>query len=658
MRSLLAVWITLALLSTATANEHLLISEVCFAPKNDTAVNSSEFVEVFNPTDQPVDLSTVYVTNLGRSYGALPALGEGINANGVGWLYRFPAGSTLPAGAVAVICNDADIFATEFFGGAANIAANFPGPLTQLFQTNPGGLSTVVKMTSVGFSPAGLSLNNAGDLVVVFGWDGLSDRVTDLDMVLWGATISKLPTKHTDHAAGIDGPDADSAVSTYQEDPATTTTRTAPTPPPLGSGYAIARSSLIEGGETVSGGNGVTDHQETTEDWSLWFHGTATPGTTYLGRAELVFVPQDLDFGSVPLNTKSTRSLAIKNVGLQPLVIGSVQVGGSNASAFAAPAASLTIAPGSQHDLNVEFTATTAGKHDATLTLPTNDPRQRSATVKLLGAGLAPPRITIQLPSGHNNSQLEYQPLPIGFQASLDLTVGNAGSSDLLVSSIQITGPQAGDFDTSAAGMTVATGQSVVRQIAFTPQAVGRREATLTISSNDPQTATQTITLIGEALPPLAPVAQPTTTVIEFGTVAPRSSATRAYNVHNGGSALLSLEVSALLGPSAQEFSIAPSQLDIEVGETGVFTLTFGPSETGDKHARILLTTNDPQNNQLDLHVRGRAAVTLAGAGTESGGSSGGCQLATAKQRRSPGSLPFLPLAALGCLFVVLRFRV
>ena len=117
---------------------------------------------------------------------------------------------------------------------------------------------------SVG-AQAGTLLSNSREMVVLFEWDGSSATVKDVDYVTWGAQF--------DDATRIDK----TGVAGYQND----TTRGSQagadaTFSGTGPG-AIERCNAMEPGEVPSGGNGITGHDETSEDFASSFTEATTP---------------------------------------------------------------------------------------------------------------------------------------------------------------------------------------------------------------------------------------------------------------------------------------------------------------------------------------------------------------------------------------------
>jgi hypothetical protein len=127
----------------------------------------------------------------------------------------------------------------------------------------------------IGGAP-GPSLTNAGEMVILFFWDGTSDLIRDVDLMIAGNAPTGPNTVGA--RAPVDGPDADSTPSSYAADGMTIGDMAADT---AGS-ETYARVAFESGAELQDGsGNGLTGDDETSEDiGTTWAIGaTGTPGT-------------------------------------------------------------------------------------------------------------------------------------------------------------------------------------------------------------------------------------------------------------------------------------------------------------------------------------------------------------------------------------------
>jgi len=237
----------------AATGTSLLLTEIVLAP------TELEMIEIANPTAAVVTLSDYYLADV-PSYFRLPGGTPTIDASD--FIARFPAGATLAPGAVAVIA----LGTSAAFTTAAGVAPTY---------AISGGTMTVVASSG---TP---TLTNGGELIALFRWDGATDLVTDVDLVLAGAPTpaNGLTMKSS---VALDGPDTGAALSTYKPDAGTLPAQaSAP-----GSGVSTKRLLPEVGHETQGGaGNGVGGDDETSEVTTVTWDATftaPTPGTTPL----------------------------------------------------------------------------------------------------------------------------------------------------------------------------------------------------------------------------------------------------------------------------------------------------------------------------------------------------------------------------------------
>ena len=265
----------------AVAADHLLLSEFAVRP------TAAEFFEIYNPTGDVIDLSTYYVSdyilasdptnNYWRMVdGALqPDL-----AFPNDFLGRFPDGSVIsPGQTVVVSLHDAGEF-SDFWSSGGRIVR----PDYEVIQD--GSSDGIPDLVDPGFDLIGRAfilpeagLSNDRECIVLFRWDGESDLVEDVDIVQWGNAgpdFNTLSPDKTDQE--VDGPDPGSDPSPYLPD-------TNPQGQDLAStaagahdfGNTVTRIDFDEGTETLAGGNGITGHDETSENYSATWLDNSKP---------------------------------------------------------------------------------------------------------------------------------------------------------------------------------------------------------------------------------------------------------------------------------------------------------------------------------------------------------------------------------------------
>lgn len=239
--------------STGTPpTDHVVISEIVSQPV------ASEGLELYNPTNAAVDLTDYYLSDNSQYYELAAGLPWNPTTTNVGtdFLAQFPAGTMIAAGGVLTVGFDgAGYFADHgvcpnFFMATAPVACG------------GGNVPNMVPTESGSIDDANVTLSDAREMLMLFKWNGtVGCPVQDVDYVTWGSTVD--PGSRADKT-GVPGYSADTAPASQDG---------AVAPGPLAS---IERCAL-NSGETTTGGNGITGHDETSEDCGTSFVLLATP---------------------------------------------------------------------------------------------------------------------------------------------------------------------------------------------------------------------------------------------------------------------------------------------------------------------------------------------------------------------------------------------
>jgi len=236
----------------APSGTHLVFSEV--APRGagtGTASDSSEYIEIYNPTANPVKLDDKYISDDIGYYRIVNAAYPAANASD--WALKFPIGLALNPGRTLVLCVTKAGFAGS---GASAAGAQY---FLEMRDSNANPTDDMVILTTGStFLVTGGNLTNPsstnGEWVVLYCWNGTSDLVCDIDYASWGANSASNP-KMDKTGISIDGPDADALPSAYNADIAAATQTN------LGSGATLTKPNTYqrvggEVGEVTLGGNG------------------------------------------------------------------------------------------------------------------------------------------------------------------------------------------------------------------------------------------------------------------------------------------------------------------------------------------------------------------------------------------------------------------
>ncbi len=226
------------------AQGHLLISEVMVPSSTDAG---KAFIEIYNPSTSDLDLSSVYLSNSKAYYQVVAGVYSSKNSD---FLVKFPTGASIPGKGTRTVVLDGTAFSSAYtavpdFEIAAN---NNDIPDMTILQTGDN-----------------LKLETSGGMIILFKWDGQTDLVQDVDYMPWGFFKTNWMDKS---GVTIDGPDTNSDASAYLTDLATGSQKGIAS---LDGIQSLQRNGIQETDEITAGGNGLSGHNEATENWQSSF---------------------------------------------------------------------------------------------------------------------------------------------------------------------------------------------------------------------------------------------------------------------------------------------------------------------------------------------------------------------------------------------------
>ncbi len=244
--------------------QHLLISEVCVRP------TFGEFVEIHNPTSSIVELNDYYLTdnvNIGNtplrdiSYILLVQGAGFLDVRAGDFLVKFPAGAEIGPGEYQTVAFRATDFRKRY-GRSVN-------PTYEIMASDPA----VPDMTPLMLGSGTTGFDDAEELIILLRWDGSSDLVEDVDYVVWGAPVVNKT------ALSLDGVDGNSVQSYYDNETSELLQKRVDLSTKLPTGqrsHALLKSWQRrpvprEFGELRAGGNGISGHDETSENLARAF---------------------------------------------------------------------------------------------------------------------------------------------------------------------------------------------------------------------------------------------------------------------------------------------------------------------------------------------------------------------------------------------------
>ena len=269
---LLLILSGILLVTNLFAQGHLLISEFSVDP------TEGEFIEIYNPTSAAIDLTPYYLTDAtfagGGTYYYKIVEGGGGGGSFGDFHAQFPAGAIIGPGEHQTVA----------LNGSDNFAATWGvDPTYELYEDGGAadGIPDMLEATTGSISGQG-GLSNAGEVIILYYWDGVSDLVMDVDYVVWGDKAEAVDKT----GVRIDGPDAGTDSTAYADDTpiADQTIVDADNDggdQPHGEDLSAQRRLDVEDVEVWTGGNGMSGHNETSEDTSwkggIWSIGNEAP---------------------------------------------------------------------------------------------------------------------------------------------------------------------------------------------------------------------------------------------------------------------------------------------------------------------------------------------------------------------------------------------
>lgn len=301
--------------------------------------------------------------------------------------------------------------------------------------------------------------------------------------------------------------------------------------------------------------------------------------------------PTSLTFSSQAVGSVSaSQTVTVTNSGTSALSISLISITGTNAGDFQGQlqqACNAPLAPGASCSIFVTFAPTGSGTRTASLSI-TDNASNSPQSVSLTGTGTgAAPLVTL-------GTQLNFSSQAVGTSsAALTDTLTNNGNASLSITSIAVTGANAGDFSqTNNCGTSVAAGASCAINVTFKPTASGARSAAITITDNAGNSP-QSVGLSGTGATS-APNATPSPSALSFASQgAGTTSAAQTFTPANNGNAALSITSIAVTGANNGDFSQTNNcGSSVAASANCSISVTFKPTAAGTRTASVTITDN------------------------------------------------------------------
>lgn len=323
-----------------------------------------------------------------------------------------------------------------------------------------------------------------------------------------------------------------------------------------------------------------------------------------------------IDFTFVPIGTRVQKTVILTNSGNTGLIMDSSSlatlVTPFNIIAETCSGSTLSpvsVTPTAACSITVEFAPVTAGDYQDNLVItPSVNPFLISNSYAITAVAIP---LTPVLSVQNNISALDFSDVAINtISATKTITIQNRGSTPLNLSTVSISGVDAGDFSIDAGcsnTTSLITGDTCVLTVNFVPTTEGQKTGLLTIDSNAGQ---QNISLAGNGA---GPEIELSTLSLDLGIVQINGTAGSFLTVKNLGLANLEITGVAITGADAADFTqenTCPSVNTLTAQTLGQnelcgFTITFAPTSTGVKQATLTINTTDLDESVINVSLTG-----------------------------------------------------
>ena len=297
-----------------------------------------------------------------------------------------------------------------------------------------------------------------------------------------------------------------------------------------------------------------------------------------------------VNFGIIEAGQTGQQTITVRNTGTASLEITGIQ---SNVSGLTFTPSTFTLAPNGSQTVTVTFPSSTAGTFSGNITISSNDPDRATQTVSVSVIVQPPPMPVIAV----QQTAVNFGTVEVGQTGQRTITIMNTGTAPLEVTGIESDVPGL-TFEPST--FTLAPNGSRTVTVTFPSSTAGTFSGNITISSNDPDRATRTLSVSVIVQPPPVPVIAVQQTVVDFGAIEAGQTGQQTFTIMNTGTA--PLEVTGIES-DVPGLTFTPSMFTLAPDGSQIVTITFPSSTAGTFSGNITISSNDPDRATRTLSV-------------------------------------------------------
>jgi hypothetical protein len=288
-------------------------------------------------------------------------------------------------------------------------------------------------------------------------------------------------------------------------------------------------------------------------------------------------------------STSPAQKVTLTNVSSAALPINSFTVPGGFGQTNTC---GTTLAAGANCVITVTFSPKSFTTYSGVLNINYGSPSTTQA-INLTGTTVGSGKVQFSAAFLSFGNQVYLKP-----SASQNITMTNIGTGLMNISSIAVTGANPNDFTpTNTCGPTLNVNQSCVISVSFSPIALGKRAASVSVT-DDGAASPQSFTLSGNGT---TAISYKPTLLTAFATTAIGSTSTgKSLTISNLSTAQLAVNGILFTGANPNDFTQTNTcgQL-LAGGATCTVTVQFVPQAAGSRTASLSINNADPTSPQV-----------------------------------------------------------
>lgn len=202
-----------------------------------------------------------------------------------------------------------------------------------------------------------------------------------------------------------------------------------------------------------------------------------------------------------------------------------------------------------------------------------------------------------------STSQLNYGAVPLNSTSTLTVTLTSVGTNNVRISSTRINGSEFKVVG-GTVPVTLRPSQSVTLQVQFTALSAGSSTALLIVGNNSTGGTRANVSLSGNGAASSSSQLSPSTTALNFGSVALNSPKTQALTLTASGASAVTISSEAVTGSG---FVLLGSVFPVTLNpnQTVTLQLQFDPTSQGQKTGQLTIASNATNQSSIVVALNG-----------------------------------------------------